>query len=142
MSNPVEPGITLAYWQSLSATGKLYLEFPLAKLGYVGSKRRVDGVIVLGKSGDKIPHSGKDAPSLKVLRNSSVILIQTKRKKLGMGLAGQAIISRKLFESAKIDVQRSVALCHANDPEIGTVLRELGCEVFVYKPEWAKVSRS
>ena len=33
MSNPVEPGITLAYWQSLSATGKLYLEFPLEKLG-------------------------------------------------------------------------------------------------------------
>jgi hypothetical protein len=141
MSNEYEPAITLAYWRSLPISGKLYLEYPVEKLGYVGSKRRIDGVVVIGRNGDKAGHPGKSAPALNDLKGKSVLLIQTKRRKLGMGLAGQAIVTKKLFEHKKLKVEASVALCLKDDPDISLMLEALGCTTYVYPTSWGKASR-
>ena len=69
-------------------------------------------------------------PSL--LRGEEVIVVQTKRSRLGSYLAGQAIFSPRLVESW-LPVRRvySVALCSANDPEIGPLAEAHGVEVWL-----------
>jgi hypothetical protein len=77
--------------------------------------RSVDGLIVLGEEtkiyeGNTYDITGKD-----------VIVIQTKKQRIGMYLLGQAYFSKLLIEKHNPKSVKSVAICGKND----TVMQEL-----------------
>ena len=125
MSNPYEPEMTKAYWESRPENGTLYLEYPI-------HGRRIDGLVVLDDGNtSKAAKSGKGAPKLTELAGKRLILIQTKRNKLGMGVAGQTIISKTLLEQAGVEVVAAVAICLEIDEKILGALKEHDCEAVV-----------
>jgi hypothetical protein len=124
MSNQYEPVMTKAYWAKRPEKGTLYLEFPICG-------RRIDGLVVLDGSNSKEAVSAKRAPKLAELSGKQVIVLQTKRNKLGMGVAGQTIISRTLLEQEGVKVVAAVAICLKMDEKILGALRKHGCEADV-----------
>jgi hypothetical protein len=62
---------------------------------------------------------------------AKVIVLQTKRNKLGMGVAGQTIISKTLLEQAGVTVVAAVAICLKMDEKIRQALNEHDCEAAV-----------
>jgi len=124
MSNPFEPAMTKAYWARRPEKGTLYLEFPICG-------RRIDGLVVLDGNSSKEALSGKKAPKLEKLSGKQVIVLQTKRNKLGMGVAGQTIISKTLLEQAGVKVVAAVAICLEIDEKILGALKRHGCEAAV-----------
>jgi hypothetical protein len=98
-----------------------YLALPQGKKN---GKRLMDGVIVFRK------------PFMKRKLNTGerVVVIQSKHRKLGMGLIGQVIVSRDLIERLGADVIKSVGVC----TEIDTVMHKMlrmhpKCRAVVYK---------
>lgn len=126
MSNPFEPLMTKAYWGRRKENGTLYLEYPICG-------RRIDGLVVLDGNKSKEAVSGKRAPKPEELRKKQVIVLQTKRNKLGMGVAGQTIISKTLLEQAGVEVVAAVAICLEIDKKILGALRKHGCRAVVEK---------
>ena len=125
MSNQYEPGMTKAHWAKRPEDGTLYLEYPICG-------RRIDGLVVLDGSSSK--EASKDKPpTLAQLKKdqAKVIVLQTKRNKLGMGVAGQTIISKTLLEQAGVTVVAAVAICLKMDEKIREALRKHGCEADV-----------
>lgn len=123
MANPFEPKMTKAYWAKRREKGTLYLEYPICG-------RRIDGLIVLDDGAATKEPSKEKGPSLTKLAKdeSLVIVLQTKRNKLGMGVAGQTIISKTLLEQAGVTVVAAVAICLEIDDKILGALRKHGCE--------------
>lgn len=124
MSNPYEPLMTKAYWAKRPEKGTLYLEYPICG-------RRIDGLVVLDGSSSKEAVSAKRAPKPEDLSGKQVIVLQTKRNKLGMGVAGQTIISKTLLEQAGVEVVAAVAICLKIDERILEALRKHGCDAVV-----------
>jgi len=124
MSNQYEPGMTKAHWAKRPEDGTLYLEYPICG-------RRIDGLVVLDGSPSKEAVSAKRAPKLAQLSGKQVIVLQTKRNKLGMGVAGQTIISKTLLEQAGVEVVAAVAICLKIDEKILEALRKHGCAAVV-----------
>jgi len=124
MSNQYEPRMTKAYWAGRPEKGTLYLEYPICG-------RRIDGLVVLDGNSSKEAVSAKRAPKLAELRGKQVIVLQTKRNKLGMGVAGQTIISKTLLEQAGVEVVAAVAICLEIDEKILGALKEHGCKAVV-----------
>ena len=124
MSNQYEPGMTKAHWAKRPEDGTLYLEYPICG-------RRIDGLVVLDGSPSKEAVSAKRAPKLAELSGKQVIVLQTKRNKLGMGVAGQTIISKTLLEQAGVEVVAAVAICLKIDEKILEALRKHGCAAVV-----------
>jgi hypothetical protein len=124
MSNPYEPEMTKAHWAKRPEKGTLYLEYPICG-------RRIDGLVVLDGSSSKEAVSAKRAPKPEDLSGKQVIVLQTKRNKLGMGVAGQTIISKTLLEQAGVTVVAAVAICLKMDEKIREALRKHGCEAEV-----------
>jgi len=124
MSNPYEPEMTKAHWAKRPEKGTLYLEYPICG-------RRIDGLVVLDGSSSKEAVSAKRAPKPEDLSGKQVIVLQTKRNKLGMGVAGQTIISKTLLEQAGVTVVAAVAICLKMDEKIREALRQHGCEAEV-----------
>ena len=124
MSNQYEPVMTKAYWAKRPEKGTLYLEFPICG-------RRIDGLVVLDGSSSKEALSAKRAPKLAELSGKQVIVLQTKRNKRGMGVAGQTIISKTLLEQSGVKVVAAVAICLKMDEKILGALRKHGCEAAV-----------
>ena len=124
MGNPYEPEMTRAHWAKRREKGTLYLEFPIYG-------RRIDGLVVLDGSSSKEAVSAKRAPKLAELTGKQVIVLQTKRNKLGMGVAGQTIISKTLLEQEGVKVVAAVAICLEMDEKILGALKEHGCEAVV-----------
>ena len=124
MSNPYEPLMTKSYWAKRREKGTLYLEYPI-------SGRRIDGLVILDGSSSKEALSAKRAPKLAELSGKQVIVLQTKRNKLGMGVAGQTIISQTLLEQAGVEVVAAVAICLEIDAKILGALKEHGCDAVV-----------
>ena len=121
MSNPYEPEMTKAYWADRPESGTLYLE-------YLIHGRRIDGLVVLDDGNtSKAPKSGKEAPRPSELKEKRVIVIQTKRNKLGMGVAGQTIISKALLEEEGVGPVEAVALCLRIDAKILAAISKHGC---------------
>lgn len=125
MSNPYEPEMTKAHWAKRREKGTLYLEFPICG-------RRIDGLVVLDGSRSKAASKEKP-PTLAQLKKgeAKVIVLQTKRNKLGMGVAGQTIISKTLLEQAGVQVVDAVAICLEIDEKILGALKEHGCDAAV-----------
>ena len=125
MSNQYEPGMTKAHWAKREENGTLYLEYPIYG-------RRIDGLVVLDGSSSK-EASKEKPPTLAQLKKdqAKVIVLQTKRNKLGMGVAGQTIISKTLLEQQGVNVVDAVAICLEMDEKILGALKKHGCDAVV-----------
>ncbi len=124
MSNPYEPEMTKAHWAKRKENGTLYLEYPICG-------RRIDGLVILDGKTSKEAISGKKAPKPAELSGKQVIVLQTKRNKLGMGVAGQTIISKTLLEQEGVNVIAAVAICLKLDEKILRALKEHGCDAVI-----------
>ena len=114
---------TKLYWESVG--GLLIEEFMSVKGNKDQGKRPVDGLIVLGEKtgiykGNTYEISGKD-----------VIVIQTKRGRIGMYLLGQAYFSRFLIEKHKPKSVKSVAICGRNDKVMQELADQHDVEIVV-----------
>ena len=76
------------------------------------------------------------AGSSTTLDDQDVVIVQTKRGRLGMSLMGQVLFSRDLIlRTSKPRSLRSVALCRATDDLLQPLLEQHhGCEVVIYPP--------
>ena len=85
--------------------------------------RRMDGVIVFRK-----PYVKR-----KLIKGERVVVIQSKNRRLGMGLIGQVIVSRDLVERHGVKVMRSVGVCTGMDRMMHQMLRKHPrCRAVVY----------
>jgi len=116
--------MTMAYWATRRENGVLYLEYPI-------HGRRIDGLAVIDESSSEKRVETKGSPKLADLAGKRVIVLQTKRNKLGMGLAGQTIISKTLLEQEGVEVVAAVAICLKMDEKIREALKEHDCEAAV-----------
>jgi hypothetical protein len=111
------------YWDSVG--GLLIEEFIAVRGNKDQGTRPVDGVIVLGEEkkifeGNTYDISGKD-----------VIVIQTKKERIGMYLLGQAYFSKFLIEKHKPKSIKSVAICGRNDKVMQELADQHGVEIVV-----------
>jgi len=51
----------------------------------------------------------------KLIKGEQVVVIQSKNRRLGMGLIGQVIVSRDLMERLGVKVMKSVGVCTEMD---------------------------
>jgi hypothetical protein len=129
-----ETPMTRWYWRTVNKRqGLLIEEFPAVKRdGSTGkNKRHIDGVIVLGeKAGRRGPRKG----DRELVKGKRVIVIQSKARRLGMGLIGQVVVSRELLKDLKAKVVKSVGVCREDDQILRGVLdRFKKCEAVVYR---------
>ena len=125
MSNQYEPKMTIAYWVKHKKKGTLYLEYPIYG-------RRIDGLVVLDGNSSKAASKEKPPTPAQLKKDQAkVIVLQTKRNKLGMGVAGQTIISKTLLEQAGVTVVAAVAICLEMDEKILVALKKHGCDAVV-----------
>jgi hypothetical protein len=114
---------TRKYWQSVG--GLLIEEFIAVKGSKEQGVRPVDGLIVLGEEtkiyeGNTYDIAGKD-----------VIVIQTKKQRIGMYLLGQAYFSKLLIEKHNPKSVKSVAICGRNDKVMQELAEKHNVEVIV-----------
>lgn len=114
---------TRMYWESVG--GLLIEEFIAVKGNMEQGTRPVDGLIVLGEE-TKI-HEGNTYD----LAGKDVIVMQTKRGRLGMYLLGQAYFSKFLIEKHNPKSVNSVAICGRNDKVMQELANEHGVEIVV-----------
>ena len=70
----------------------------------------------------------------KLIKGEQVVVIQSKNRRLGMGLIGQVIVSRDLMERLGVKVMKSVGVCTAMDTVMHKMLRKHErCRAVVYK---------
>ena len=129
-----ETPMTRWYWRTVNKRqGLLIEEFPAVKRdGAAGkNKRHIDGVIVLG---EKAERRGPRKGDRELVKGKRVIVIQSKARRLGMGLIGQVIVSRELLTDLKAKVVKSVGVCREDDQILRAVLgRFKKCEAVVYR---------
>ncbi len=129
-----ETPMTRWYWRTVNKRqGLLIEEFPAVKRdGSTGkNKRHIDGVIVLGEKADR---RGPRKGDRELVKGKRVIVIQSKARRLGMGLIGQVVVSRELLKDLKAKVVKSVGVCREDDLILRAVLgRFKKCEAVVYR---------
>jgi len=101
-------------------------EFPAVPRTESNAQRLLDGVIVIGDNMAIVKHSDVD------IKGRDIIVIQTKARRLGMNLMGQAIISAKLMERFEPRSIRSVAICTAGDKVLEALLPLYGIELVIF----------
>ncbi len=121
----LETPLTRWYWRQVGGT--LVEEFPAVRRTRTCGQRLIDAVI-LPDGPTEIAHwhdvslDGKD-----------VIVVQTKKGRLGMYLMGQTFFSAELIERFKPRSVRSVALCEAHDSVLSPMLESYpNMEVVTY----------
>jgi len=129
-----ETPMTRWYWRTINKRkGLLIEEFAAVKRDRSKgkNKRHIDGVIVLGeKAGRRGPRKG----DRKLVKGKQVIVIQSKARRLGMGLIGQVIVSRQLLLNLKAKEVKSVGVCREDDKILHRVLRRFeGCDAIVHR---------
>ena len=109
--------MTRWYWREILKQGTLIEEYVAVERAEDGSNgsRFMDGLVIMDgpfKISDDVTRdiAGKD-----------VVVIQSKNKRLGMYLMGQALFSRELILKKKPKSVRSVAVCRKDDK----IMREL-----------------
>jgi len=129
-----ETPMTRWYWRTINKRqGLLIEEFPAVKRdGTTGkNKRHIDGVIVLGQKAER---RGPRKGDRELVKGKRVIVIQSKARRLGMGLIGQVVVSRELLKDLKAKVVKSVGVCREDDQLLHKVLRRFKkCEAVVYR---------
>ena len=98
---------TRKYWDTIG--GLLIEEFVAVDGKKEQGRRPIDGIIVLGEK--KAVHSGNKFD----LKGKDVIVIQTKKGRIGMNLLGQAYFSKLLIKKHSPRSIKTVAICGRND---------------------------
>lgn len=121
----LETPVTRWYWGQ--RRGTLIEEFLAVSRSSVQSQRLLDGVVVLGEEHriarmNEVSIEGKD-----------VLIIQTKRGRLGMSLMGQTLFSMELIRPFGPRSIEAVALCERDDATLRPLLEaHAGCHVVVW----------
>ena len=120
-----ETPMTRWYWQKVGGT--LVEEFPAVARTPTNGQRLIDGVVIVG--GEK-----RIAKAAEVdLAGKHVVVIQSKRGRLGMYLMGQALFSPELIKRYGPAVIESVALCEQLDTVLAPLLeKHPNVKVIVY----------
>lgn len=119
-----ETKMTRWYAKTRYPKGHLIEEFMALNEGETNSRRLMDGVIVFRKPFVK----------RKLIKGERVVVIQSKNRRLGMGLIGQIIVSRDLVARLGVKVMRSVGVCTEMDTVMHRILRKHErCRAVVYK---------
>lgn len=114
---------TRKYWKSTG--GLLIEEFMSINATKEQGARPIDGVIVLGEE-TKIHQSNTYD-----IKGKDIILIQTKRGRIGMHLLGQAYFSKFLLENHHPKSIKSVAICGKTDKVMQELALQHGVEIVV-----------
>ena len=122
---------TRKYWESNG--GLLIEEFLAVRRADGQGKRCLDGLIVLGE--EKGIHKGTSFD----IKGKDVIVIQTKKNRLGMYLLGQAYFSKFLIEKFEPKSIRAVAICGKGDTVLEKIAEMHGVEVVVMSDEEEKI---
>jgi hypothetical protein len=124
--------MTRWYAKTLYPKGFLMEEYLALAHGKTNGKRLMDGVIVFRKPFVK----------RKLIKGERVVVIQSKNRRLGMGLIGQVIVSRDLIERLGVKVMKSVSVCTEMDTVMHRMLRRHPkCQAFVYKSNIRKTAK-
>jgi len=115
---------TRMYWGTIG--GLLIEEFVAVDGNKDQGRRPIDGIIVLGEK--KAVHSGNKFD----LKGKNVIVIQTKKGRIGMNLLGQAYFSKLLINKNEPRSIKTVAICGRNDKVMAEFAEEHEVEVIVY----------
>ena len=119
-----ETKMTQWYAETHYPKGYLIEEFMALEAGPKNGRRLIDGVIIFTK-----PYEKRE-----LNLGEPVVVIQSKHRKLGMGLIGQVIVSRDLVERLGADVIKSVGVCTEIDTVMHKMLRKHPkCRAVVYK---------
>ena len=119
-----ETKMTQWYAEKRYPKGYLIEEFMALEAGPKNGRRLIDGVIIFTK-----PYVKR-----KLIKGERVVVIQSKHRKLGMGLIGQVIVSRDLVERLGADVIKSIGVCTEIDTVMHKMLRKHPkCRAVVYK---------
>jgi len=124
--------MTRWYAKTLYPNAFLMEEYLALAQGKTNGKRLIDGVIVFRK------------PFLKrkLIRDERVVIIQSKHRRLGMGLIGQVIVSRDLVARLGVKVMKSVGVCTEMDTVMHRMLRRHPkCRAVVYKSNIRKTAK-
>ena len=116
---------TRMYWESVG--GLLIEEFVAVRGTKDQGIRPVDGVIVLGE--EKRIHDSNSYD----ISGKDVIVIQTKKQRIGMYLLGQAYFSKFLIEKHNPKSVKSVAICGRNDKVMQELADKHDVEIVVIK---------
>ena len=109
-----ETKMTRWYAKTRYPKGFLMEEYLAQPQGEKSTKRLLDGVIVFRKPFVK----------RKLIEGERVVVIQSKNRRLGMGLIGQIIVSRDLIERLGVTVMKSVGVCTEMDTVMHRMLRK------------------
>ena len=119
-----ETKMTQWYAKKRYPKGFLMEEFLALNQGKANGKRLMDGVVVFRK-----PYVKR-----KLIKGERVVVIQSKNRRLGMGLIGQVIVSRDLVERLGVTVIKSVGVCREMDTVMHKMLRKHPrCRAVVYR---------
>ena len=111
-----ETPMTRAYWKKVGGT--LVEEFPVVRRTSTNGARYLDAII-LPNGENRIAH-WEDIE----VEGQDVIVVQTKAKRLGMYLLGQAVFSAGLIKRFNPSSVRSIALCRRGDSVLEELLHE------------------
>ncbi len=124
-----ETKMTRWYAKTRYPKGYLMEEYLALPQGKTNGKRLMDGVIVFRKPFMK----------RKLIKDERVVVVQSKHRRLGMGLIGQVIVSRDLLLSKGSDVIKSVGVCTEMDTVMHRMLhKHPKCRAVVYKSKVKK----
>jgi hypothetical protein len=118
---------TRIYWNEV---GGLLIEEFLAVQGTSNQGRRpIDGVIVLNEK------TAIHIENIFDIKGKDVIVIQTKSRRLGMYLLGQAYFSRFLIEKFEPRSIKTVAICSKNDAVMSELAKAHDVEIVIIPDE-------
>ena len=121
-----ENPMTEWYWREVLKKGTLIKEYVAVEKTKDGStaRRLMDGLVILDGPFKISKESNHD------IEGEHVVVIQSKNKRLGMYLMGQAFFSRKLILKKKPKSARSVAVCREDDKTMRDLMEQCpGLEV-------------
>ncbi len=117
--------MTRWYWKQIGGT--LVEEYPAVRRSEGTGQRLIDGVIIQNNK-TKIAHWKEVS-----IEGEDIIVIQTKRGRLGMYLMGQTFFSAELMKRFNPKSVKAVALCEKYDDVLGPILESYpNMEVVLY----------
>lgn len=121
-----ETPLTLKYWSETGGT--LIEEFLVVPASNECGKRLLDGLILPNGPTKRVSSREVDFE----IAGQDVIVVQTKAKRLGMSLLGQAMFSRELLKRHDPMSIRTVAICTKGDSILEKLAKDYGVEIVVY----------
>ena len=101
-------------------------EFLVVPASGTCAKRLLDGLILPNGPRERVTSNEVE------IAGQDVIVVQTKAKRLGMYLLGQAVFSAELIKRHNPKSVRTVAICTEGDSVLEPLARDYGVEIVVY----------